>query len=143
MERLIREIFVPVRIHVREQPELMERFGANWTPTILLLDPDGTERHRIEGFLPPDDFAAQLVLGLGHMAFARGEFVEAERWFDRVLLDHPDSDSAAEAQYWRGVARYKRTGAAAELTEIYRAFQRRYGDSTWAKKASVWAPTAA
>jgi tetratricopeptide (TPR) repeat protein len=134
---------VPVRIKVRDHPELMERFGANWTPTILLMDPDGAERHRIEGFLPPDDFAAQLLLGLGHMAFARGDFAEAERRFEQVLREHPDSDSAAEAQYWRGVARYKASGDATELTEVYRAFQRRYGDTTWAKKASVWAPSAA
>jgi len=134
---------VPVRIKVREHPELMERFGANWTPTILVLDPDGVERHRIEGFLPADDFAAQLVLGLGHMAFARGDYAEAERRFDEELRDYPATDSAPEAQYWKGVARYKRTGNAAELTATYRAFQERYGNTPWAKKASVWAPTAA
>ena len=134
---------MPVRIKVREHPESMERFGANWTPTILVLDPDGAERHRIEGFLPADDFAAQLVLGLGHMAFARGDYAEAERRFDEELRDYPATDSAPEAQYWKGVARYKRTGNAAELTATYRAFQERYGNTPWAKKASVWAPTAA
>jgi Thioredoxin-like domain len=134
---------VAVRIKVREHPELMERFGANWTPTILVLDPDGTERHRIEGFLPADDFASQLILGLGHMAFARGDFAEAERRFDQELRDYPATDSAAEAQYWKGVARYKRTGSAAELTATYRAFQERYAGTPWAKRASVWAPTAA
>jgi tetratricopeptide (TPR) repeat protein len=121
----------------------MERFGVNWTPTILLIDPDGKERHRIEGFLPPADFAAQLLLGLGHSAFTRGDFDEAERRFEQVLRERPDSDAAAEAQYWRGVARYKRSGDAKELADVHDAFQRRYGDSPWAKKASVWAPTAA
>ena len=121
----------------------MERFGANWTPTVLILDPDGTERHRIEGFLPPDDVAAQILLGLGHSAFARAQFDEAERQFERVLRDYPATESAAEAQYWKGVARYKRTGNAGELTATYRAFQERYRNTTWAKKASVWAPTAA
>jgi len=134
---------VPVRIKVREHPESMERYGANWTPTILVLDPEGVERHRIEGFLPADDFAAQLVLGLGHMAFARGDYAEAERRFDEELRDYPAPDSAPEAQYWKGVARYKRTGNAVELTATYRAFQERYGNTPWAKKASVWAPTAA
>jgi outer membrane protein assembly factor BamD (BamD/ComL family) len=132
-----------VRIHVREHPELMERFGANWTPTILVLDSEGVERHRIEGFLPADDFAAQLVLGLGHMAFALGDYAEAEKRFDQELRDYPATDSAAEAQYWKGVSRYKRTGNSAELTATYRAFQERYGNTPWAKKASVWAPTAA
>ncbi len=137
------EEFIPARIKVREHPDLMERFGANWTPTILILDPEGKERHRIEGFLPPDDFLGQLYLGLGHSAFSRGRFADADRMFERVLDQTPESDAAAEAQYWRGVSRYKATGDAAELTNTYRAFQQRYGDSPWAKKASVWAPTAA
>jgi tetratricopeptide (TPR) repeat protein len=143
VERLIGESFVPIRIQVREHPEQMERFGVNWTPTILILDPEGQERHRIEGFLPPDDFQAQLLLGLGHSAFARRDFDEAERRFEQVLRERPESDAAAEAQYWRGVSRYKRSGDATELTAIYDAFQRRYRDTPWAKKASVWAPTAA
>jgi len=121
----------------------MERFGARWTPTILILDREGAERHRVEGFLPPDDFAAQLLLGLGHAAFAKGDFAKADRQFDRVLREYPDSDAAAEAQYWRGVSRYKATGDAAELTNTYRAFEERYGGTPWAKKASVWAPSAA
>ena len=117
----------------------MERFGANWTPTILILDSDGKERHRIEGFLPKDDFLAQVKLGLAHAAFVAKRFDEAERRFREIVERHPDSDAAPEAQYWAGVAKYKGTGNGAALGETAKAFQQHYQDSVWAKKASVWA----
>jgi len=116
----------------------MGRFSVDWTPTILILDSGGTERHRIEGFLPNDDFLAQLHLGLGYTAFKTGKFVQAAEHFDHVLRDFPASDAAAEAQYWTGVARYKDNGDAAALKATADAFKQRYTDSPWAKKASIW-----
>jgi hypothetical protein len=139
----VTENFVPVRVHVKEQGDDFKRLGAHynaqWTPSILILDPGGQERHRIEGFLPAEDFLAQLTLGAGHAAFARGDFAEAEKPFRKVLDQFPQSEMAPEALYWAGVARYKATGDAAALKETARAFGNRYTDTTWAKKASVWA----
>jgi hypothetical protein len=127
-----------VRIHVRENPAGMERFNVQWTPTIVLLGADGREHHRIEGFLDVDDFLAQLTLGLGHIAFAAKEWDRADHWYGEVLERFPSTDAAAEAQYWRGVARYKATNDPAALGATAIAFKARYSDSTWAKKASVW-----
>jgi hypothetical protein len=138
----VNEHFVPVRVHVREQADEYKRLGAKynaqWTPTILVVDSQGEERHRIEGFLPSADFLAQLAAGLGHSAFARSNFAEAERWFRDVVERYPDTETAAEALYWAGVARYKATGDAAALHETGRQFQQRYQGTSWAKKASVW-----
>jgi outer membrane protein assembly factor BamD (BamD/ComL family) len=116
----------------------MGRFGVDWTPTILILDPDGKERHRIEGYLPNDDFLAQLHLGLAHAAFTAGKFEQAGERFDRIVSDFPGTDAAPEAQYWAGVSRYKATGSADALTATAGAFKQRYGDTPWGKKASVW-----
>ena len=142
VEPLVLEHFVPVRVHVRDQKDqftrLGERYGVQWTPTTLVLDAQGEERHRIEGFLPADDFAAQLRLGLAKAAFARGAFDEAERRFRDVVQSHPNADAAAEAQYWAGVSKYKATGDASALADTARAFATRYADTPWAKKASVW-----
>jgi tetratricopeptide (TPR) repeat protein len=139
---LINQNFIPARVHVREQPEdyqrFGKRFGAQWTPTLLVIDPEGTERHRIEGFLPAEDLMAQLLLGLGHSAFARERWDEAERRFREVVERFPKSDAAPEALYWAGVARYKGKGDAKALAETGREFTKRYQDSSWAKKASVW-----
>lgn len=116
----------------------MGRFGANWTPTVLILDSDGNERHRIEGYLPADDFLAQLYLGMGQLAFKTGKFGDAETYFRKVVSDVPASESAAEAQYWAGVSRYKGTNDPSALKATADAFQSKYSDSSWAKKASIW-----
>jgi len=138
----VSENFVPVRVHVREQADefkrLGERYGAQWTPTILLINPAGEERYRIEGFLPTEDFLAQLSLGLAHEAFAKSNFAEAERRFADIVERYPDTEAAAEALYWAGVARYKATDDPSALGETARQFKKRYQKSSWAKKASVW-----
>jgi hypothetical protein len=140
--RLVTSEFLPIRVHVRDPDgvyaRVSERLNVHWTPTILILDEDGVERHRIEGFLPVDDFLAHLELGLGTAAFQRGAFEEAERRFRAVIAEHPQSEPAPEALYWAGVARYKGKGDASALAETARAFTSRYTDSAWAKKASVW-----
>jgi hypothetical protein len=134
--------FIPARIDVREQSDdwarYGERYGVQWTPTTLILDPSGVERHRIEGFLPAEDFLAQLALGLAKSAFARQQFAEAERRFREVVERFPKSEAAAEALYWAGVSRYKATNDAAALAQTADAFNQRYQESSWAKKASVW-----
>ena len=135
----ITENFVPARAHVKEQPEAFERFQAQWTPTILILDPEGAERHRFEGYLPVPDFLAQLRLGLAQAAKSRGDWAEAERRY-RELADDPAADDVApEALYWAGVSRYKGTGDPKALAETAEHFKTRFTESPWAKKASVWA----
>ena len=83
--RFVNDNFLAARVHVRQNPEAFkqysERYKAPWTPTILLLDADGVEHHRIEGFLPTDDFLAQLMLGRARIAFDQAQWAEAERWF--------------------------------------------------------------
>ena len=140
--RLVNEHFRPVRIHVRDNADAWKKvggeLGVQWTPTVLILDSSGSERHRIEGFLPAEDFLAQLTIGLAKSAFARNDFAEAERWFKQVVETYPDTESAAEALYWTGVSRYKGSNDGSALGETARAFTERYQDSSWAKKASVW-----
>jgi hypothetical protein len=140
--RLIEKEFIPVRVHVRDQASdfqrLGERYGAQWTPTTLVLDSDGSERHRVEGFLSADDLLAQLEIGLGQTAFKRGRWADAERHFQVATEGHPGNEAAAEAVYWSGVSRYKATNDLAALTATERQLSERYPDSTWAKKASVW-----
>lgn len=141
VSRFVTENFVPIRIDVRNPAgqAAMERFGALWTPTIVFLDPEGVERYRFEGYLPAEEFLAQLLLGLAHVEFARKNFAEAERLFSEVAERFPKSELAPQALYWKGVSRYKASGDAAALGDTAAAFQKRYSDSSWAKKASVWA----
>ncbi len=135
---LIDEQFVPVRIHIKEQPRMWHRFGIRWTPTVMVLSPEGTEVRRVEGFLPADELRGQLMLGLGYAAANKKDWATAERWFAEAA-DARGTDAGPEGLYWRGVARYSATHDAKELAETHRAFTQRYQDTSWAKRASIWA----
>ena len=140
--KFVSENFIPARVHVKDDAALFqkygEKYGAQWTPTILELDPDGVERHRIEGFLPNDEFLAQLMLGRAQIAFAQRQWDEAEKRFREVVDKFPNTDAAPEALYWAGVAPYKGSNDNSSLKATARAFKERYQDTSWAKKASVW-----
>jgi hypothetical protein len=141
--RYIQDHFIPARVHVKHQADDFRRFGeryqAQWTPTILILGPESDERHRIEGFLDRDEFLAQLALGLARNEFKDAKWPDAERRFEDVVAQFPNTEAAAEALYWAGVSRYKATNDNAALADTARAFRQRYQDSVWAKKSSVWA----
>jgi hypothetical protein len=128
-----------VKAHIKEQPKTFERFGVQWTPVLVIFDPQGKEQHRWEGYLPPDEFRGQLELGLAKSQFAQGNWAEAERQFRAVLAAHPTTDYAPLALYYAGVSRYK-GGDQNALAETGRALRERYPDTSWAKKGSVWLP---
>lgn len=136
---LIDEQFVPVRIHIKEQPRAWHRFGIRFTPTVITLSPEGDEVRRIEGFLPADELEGQLRLGLGYVAANKKDWATAERWFGEAA-EARGTDAGPEGLFWRGVARYSASHDAKELTETYQNFTRQYTDTSWAKRASVWRP---
>lgn len=138
VEDFIAENFVPTKIHMAEQPETFGRFGAIWTPTLAVIDPDGEERYRFVGYLPADDFLSRLDLGLAHRAAGRKRWEGAEERFRAVAETYPETEAAPEALYWAGVARYQGRDEPAALGETAAALADRYPDSDWAKKASVW-----
>ena len=142
MARFIQDNFIPARLHVRDQAADFKKYGeeysAHWTPTLLELDPEGVEQHRVEGFLEADDLLAQLTLGLGKAAFKSRNWQEAERRSREVVDRYPESDAAPEALYWAGVSRYRQTNDPSALAATSEAFGNRYQDSVWAKKASIW-----
>ena len=141
--RFVNENFLPARVHVKDDAEEFKRYGqkynAQWTPTILLLDSNGEEQWRIEGFLPQDDFLAHLMLGRAQMDFKQARWAEAEKRFREIVEKLPKSDAAPEALYWAGVSKYKASSDPAALKATAEAFTTRYKDSSWAKKASIWA----
>ena len=138
----VTENFLPARVHVKDDSALFQKYGekynAQWTPTILMLDPGGEERYRIEGFLPAEEFLAQLMVGRAQIAFAQQKWDEAERRFREVVDRFPDTDAAPEALYWAGATAYKGNHDAGALKQTAQAFKDRYQDTSWAKKASVW-----
>ena len=127
-----------VEAHIKEHPAYFHRFDAVWTPTVLILDSNGVERLRIEGYLPKEEFRAQLEMGLARVAFMRKQWAEAERRYAEVVERYPDAKVAPEAVYWRGVSRYKQANDHTVLGEVPGQLNEKYPDSVWALKASVW-----
>lgn len=102
------------------------------------MDSEGNERWRIEGYLPKDEFRAQLELGLARVAFMHKQWAEAERRYAEVMEHYPNSKAAPEALYWRGVSRYKATNDHAVLGELPGQFKEKFPDSMWALKTAAW-----
>ncbi|HVZ19046.1 MAG TPA: hypothetical protein VG897_18155 [Terriglobales bacterium] len=115
------------------------RFDAAWTPSVIVLDPNGKERWRNEGYLPKDEFTAKLMLGLARVPFMHKKWPDAERWYNEVLKRFPQTAAAPEALYWTTVAQYKRTNDHNVLGELPARMQREYPESIWAKSVIPWA----
>jgi len=129
-----------VEAHIKEHPAWFHRFDATWTPTVLILDSSGVERHRIEGYLPRNEFRAQLELGLARIAFKEKKWADAEQGYSAVVQKYPDTAAAPEATYWSAVSRYKGTNDHTALGRVSQQLEERYPQSIWTKKASPWAP---
>ena len=105
---------------------------------MLILDPNGKERYRIEGYLPVEEFRAQLELGLARVAFTSKNWKDAERRYAEVVERYPDSKTAPEALYWKGVSHYKVTNDHTVLGELPELFQQKYPDTIQALKTAAW-----
>lgn len=130
--------FIPLQIDFNKNKALVKRYSVKWTPTIIILDADGDEHHRFVGFLPPEDFIAQMTLGKGKLAFNLDNFDQAIQRFQEILVGYPKTDAAPEAQYYLGVSKYKASHDPKELKLGLEALQRNYPQSEWTKKAQVY-----
>jgi hypothetical protein len=129
---------VPLEAHIKEHAAYFHRFDAVWTPTIMIMDSNGKERWRIEGYLPKEEFRAQLEMGLARVAFMHKQWAEAEQRYTGVLERYPDSKAAPEALYWKGVSHYNATKDHTVLGDLPDEFKEKYPDSVWALKTAAW-----
>jgi hypothetical protein len=97
-----------VEAHIKEHPVWFHRFDVSWTPTVLIIDSGGVERHRIEGYLSKPEFLTELQLGLARLAFKQKKWSEAETKYGEIVEHHPNSPVTAEAQYWNSVEQRQR-----------------------------------
>lgn len=129
---------MPLEAHIKEHPAYFHRFDAVWTPTIVILDPNGRERFRLEGYLPKEELRPQLELGLARVAFMSKDWADAERRYAAIVDNYPESKAAPEALYWKGVSQYKSTNDHAVLGQVPDQFHEKYTDSIWALKTAAW-----
>jgi tetratricopeptide (TPR) repeat protein len=139
-EKVVRFVdfnFVPVQIEV-SNTALMDQFKVNWTPTIIVLDADGNEVHRVVGFLSPEEFIPTFMVAKGQWYFNAGQHPEAQGMFDEALRDYPDSAAAAQAVFFLGVSRFKMTHDPKPLREAYDTLTAKFPGSEWAKRAAPY-----
>jgi hypothetical protein len=115
---------------------IVQRYLQVWTPTLMLLAPDGKVYDEWNGFLPPSLFLPRLLLGLGKAALKQDRFEQAARLFDEIAANHPTSDAAPEAFYWAAVARYKGSHEGSDLLGGWEKLRVRYPESVWRTKQS-------
>lgn len=139
MGQFIDQQFVPVTVNIKQGPVEFHRFDVLWTPTALVLDETGKERFRIEGYLPRDEFAAHLVMGLARVAFMAKKWADAEQLYNEVVEKYPHTGIAPAAIYWRGVSRYKKTNDHHVLGTVASELNQKYPGSPWTKRAIPWA----
>src|SRR5919197_663873 len=125
------ESTIPVQVSTLEPASkpVIDRFIQVWTPTILLLSPDGKLYHDWSGYLPPSMYRTQLLLGLGKAALKQDRFEEAATRFNELADLFPTSAEAPEALYWAAVARYKGSHQADDLLGGWQKLQRRHPEN--------------
>jgi len=106
----------------------------------MVMDRDGKERSRLEGYLPRDEFRVFLEIGLARVAYMKKDLANAERRYAEVVERYPESQFAPEALYYQGVSRYSISHDSAVLAETAQALTEKYQDSIWALKSIPWLP---
>lgn len=113
---------------------VVERFHHIWTPDLRILDGTGFELYHWNGYLPPAEFAARLLAGLGHARLCLRQFDEAANFYADVLRRFPTALAAPEAQYFSAVTAYRKTGEANALLHGWHELEKVYPQSEWAVK---------
>lgn len=138
---LIAEHFVPVKLNVKEPKpefrELLRMAKPLFTPLFLFLDSSGTEVRRFTGYLPPEEFKAELQFVLGSVDLLHARFAEGYAKFRGIVERYPKTHVAPEALYWAGVAAYRWNQRGLDgLIPEWIELRGRYPGSTWWTRAS-------
>ncbi|MBI5249537.1 MAG: tetratricopeptide repeat protein [Desulfomonile tiedjei] len=127
-----------IAVRVRNDQPLADLFKVKWTPTLVLVDPEGKEVYRNVGFLPPDNLVPALMLGIGKLELQHGNYDKAIPHFDRVASKFPQSEEAPEAIYFMGVSRFKMNSDLKMMKETYNRLEATYPNSSWTRKAQPY-----
>jgi hypothetical protein len=113
---------------------MLHRLHHIWTPDIRVLDHNGDELYRWDGFLPPSEFAARMLCGFAMAHLRSKRFEQAEKLYVDVLRRFPATHAAPEAQYYLGVARYRNDPEGDDLTAQWLQLRSLYPSSEYRLK---------
>jgi hypothetical protein len=133
----LNENFVPVQVDIESVAKLANEFQAIWTPNLNVLDQNQKRVYWVEGWLAPSEFVAMLGVARGHYFLRGKKYTDAEPLFKAVFEQHPRSQFAPEALYYRGVSRYLNSHEVDELKEDWIMLQRFYPQSRWSLRSNI------
>jgi hypothetical protein len=125
---------IPLRLAAAD-PVLGPRYRVKWTPTLLILDSEGTEQYRTLGFYPQSDLIPSLLLGMGKACFNRPDRPAACGYFQGIMKEYPQHPLAPEALYLNGVSLYIESHDVTNLIGIYDRLAVDYPESPWLTRA--------
>jgi hypothetical protein len=125
----IRQYFVAVRVALRSQLDVATCSEAGRGPVLVLGGGGGEVHYRVDGTLPPEEFVAQLGLGLGRYRLDRQEFAEAIGHFREVADRYTGTRAAAQALLWLCVAQYAQATDRSQLQPCCEEFTLQRGPS--------------
>lgn len=129
---------VPLQIDTQDGSgaDVVAHYRQVWTPDLRVLDADGYELYRWNGYLPPFEFTPQLLVALAQTRLRLHDEAGAAALYDEALTRFPTSAVAPEAQYYLGVSRYKASHKGVDLSKGWHRLQSRYPESIWRVKQS-------
>ncbi|MBF0498117.1 MAG: tetratricopeptide repeat protein [Deltaproteobacteria bacterium] len=128
---------IPLRIP-SDHPTLGPKYRIKWTPSLLILDSEGTEHYRTLGFFSPQELIPSLLLGMGRAYFNQPDRPRATACFERIIAEFPKSFQVPEAIYLAGVSRYIESHDVANLIGIFDRLAAEHPNSEWAMRADPY-----
>lgn len=112
----------------------VQRYHHVWTPDLRILTEDAEDLYRWNGYLPPAEFAAQLLAGLAHAKLRLRAYDDAIALYEETVRRFPTALVAPEAQYFLAVSRYRKSGEGSDLLKGWHRLEGRYPKSEWVVK---------
>lgn len=137
VSQLVNTLFIPVQLDVTKEPKRADQFQVIWTPNINIVDTRGRVSYHLEGWLSPSEFAAMLLLGLGHHALKNKRYENAVSHFKSIYDRYPQSEFAPEGLYYLAVGKYMASHDAEQLIQGWGDLRNQFPTSRWAMRTRV------
>jgi hypothetical protein len=134
--RLFDEKILAARI-TPDDPAWFKSYDVRFTPTCILLNPEGGEEERSTGLLEGNALMAFLLLGLAKSYYDMGKLEEGGECTEILTRDYPNSAQAPEGFFMRGIFRYHADHNRDHFKESFEILHERYHDSIWMKRARL------
>ena len=130
------DLFAPCRVDVKDESNagVVERYHQAWTPDFRVTSAAGDDLYRWNGFLPPAEFVAQLLMAAGYARLALRDAGGSVAALEELLRRFPTSAVVPEAMYYLAVARFKVSKDRRDLENGFSLLRRRHPNSIWREK---------